>query len=260
MFNLKKKLDMIRQPDGIRKYRTANDRFLKPAIVNFFALEFSGMFGPVIRENIADALIELFEKNAPPTERLKHGQLLWNALDKNTRADSPDRKYVPVTLSLVATEDIALFEKEKPVKFVRKQIIARIIKEAYQQGGVLSMRDISLIMANRSDVISSLRIEYETENKTVLPHTGVIHDMGSTLTHKVQIVYKHVVEKKPTNVVALETNHSQKAVDHYINDYHRIKTLVDDNKDINFIHLATNIAIPVIKQYQAIINNYVKDR
>lgn len=251
---------MLRQPDGIRKYRTAHDRFLKPAIVNFFTREFSGYFGPIVRENIAQALIDIFEKNAPTQDRVKHGQIVWNALDKNTRADSPNRRYIPVTLSLVTDDDITLFEKEKPAKDVRKQVIARIIREAYAQGGILSMRDISLILATNADLISNLRIEYETENKTVLPHTGVIHDMGSTITHKVQIVYKHVVEKKSTNIVARETNHSQKAVDHYINDYHRVKALVDDKKDINFIHLATKIAKPVILQYQDIINNYVKDR
>lgn len=251
---------MIRQPDGIRKYCTAHDRFLKPAIINFFAREFSGYFGPVVRENIADALIEVFEKNVPQTDRVKHGQILWNALDKNTRADSPNRRYVPVVLSLVAHEDIALFEKKKPPKEVRKQVIARIIREAYQQGGILSMRDISLIMATDLSQISVLRTQYETEHKTVLPHTGVIQDMGSTITHKVQIVYKHVVEKKSTKIVARETNHSQKAVDHYIHDYNRVKALVDDKKNIDFIHLATKIAKPVIKQYQDIITNYVKDR
>lgn len=251
---------MIRQPDGIRKYRTAHDRYLKPAIVNFFAREFSGYFGPIVRENIADALIEIFEENVPQKDRLKHGQILWNALDKNTRADSPKRRYVPVVLSLVTHEDIVLFEKEKPANEVRQQVIARIIREAYQQGGILSMRDISLIMATNHIQISALRIRYETEHKTVLPHTGVIQDMGSTITHKVQIVYKHVVEKKSTNIVARETNHSQRAVDHYINDYNRVKALVDDNKNIEFIHLATKIARPVIKQYQDIITNYVKDR
>lgn len=251
---------MIRKPDALRKYQPANDRFLKPAIVNFFAREFSGYFGPIVRENIADALMDLFEKNVPQTNHLKHGQILWNALDKNTRADSPNRKYVPVKLSVVTNEDIALFEKEKSIKQIRKQIIARIIREAYAQGGILSMRDISLMLATHQSYISQARIEYEQENKTVLPHVGVIHDMGSTLTHKVQIVYKYVVEKKSSNLVARETNHSQKAVDHYINDYNRVKALVDDKKDINFIHLATKIAKPVILQYQSIINNYVKDR
>lgn len=250
---------MIRKPDGIRKYHTAHDRFLKPAIVNFFAREFSGFFGPVVRENIADALIELFEQNVQQTSGLKHGQMLWNALDKFTRADSSNRRYKPVILTLVHDEDIKLFEKQTPIKEIRKQVIARLIKEAYAQGGILSMRDLSLILSTTAPLLSTQRAEYEKENNVVLPHTGVIHDMGSTITHKTQIVYKYVVEKKPTNIVARETNHSQKAVDHYIKDYHRVKTLFDDGKDIDFIHITTNIAKRVIQEYQSIINNNVND-
>ncbi|WP_243350314.1 DUF1670 domain-containing protein [Parabacteroides sp. FAFU027] len=250
---------MIRKPDGIRKYHTAHDRFLKPAIVNFFAREFSGFFGPVVRENIADALIELFEQNVKQTSGLKHGQMLWNALDKFTRADSSNRRYKPVILTLVHNEDIKLFEKQSPIKEIRKQVIAWLIKEAYAQGGILSMRDLSLILSTTAPLLSTQRAEYEKENNVVLPHTGVIHDMGSTITHKTQIVYKHVVEKKPTNIVARETNHSQKAVDHYIKDYHRVKTLFDDGKDIDFIHITTNIAKRVIQEYQSIINNNVND-
>lgn len=250
---------MIRKPDGIRKYHTAHDRFLKPAIVNFFAREFSGFFGPVIRENIADALIELFEQNVQQTSGLKHGQMLWNALDKFTRADSSNRRYKPVILTLVHDADIKLFEKQTPIKEIRKQVIARLIKEAYAQGGILSMRDISLILSTTAPMLSAQRAEYEKENDVVLPHTGVIHDMGSTITHKTQIVHKHVVEKKPTNIVARETNHSQKAVDHYIRDYHRVKTLIDDGKDIDFIHITTNIAKRVIQEYQTIINNNVNE-
>jgi hypothetical protein len=216
--------------------------------------------GPVTAANVADELIRLFEENVPQKDLLKHGQMLWNALDKNTRGDSPKRKYKTVVLSVVTDKEITLYEQNKPIKEIRKQIIARMIKEAYEQGGILSTRDVGLIMSTAWTRISIERIEYEKENKTVLPHTGVLHDMGSTITHKDIIVYKHVVEKKPTNLVALETNHSQRAVDHYICDYNRVKTLIEDNKNLEFIHMATKIAKPVIKQYQAIFNQYIKER
>jgi len=72
-------------------------------------------------------------------------------------------------------------------------------------------------------------------------------------------IYKHVVEKKDPSIVARETNHSQPPVDKYLKDFNRVKTLVNDNKDINFIHHTTNIARPVIKQYLQIINKYVKE-
>jgi len=251
---------MIQAASSVKHYSSAHDRFLKPAIVNFFEREFCGMFGPVVRENIADALIDLFNSLCPESSRLKPGQIVWNALDKRTRADSEKRRYKPVILSLVTDDEVSMFEKSSSVSTIRKNVMARMIKEAYQQGAVLSTRDLSLLLIFSASALSHQRIEYEKEHNTVLPHTGVIHDMGTTLTHKRIIIYKHVVEKKDPSIVARETNHSQLAVDKYLKDFNRVKTLVNDNKDINFIHHTTNISRQVIQQYLQIINNYVKEQ
>ena len=250
---------MIPQASSVKHYSSAHDRFLKPAIVNFFEREFCGMFGPVVRENIADALIDLFNSLCPESSRLKPGQVVWNALDKRTRADSQNRRYKPVILSIVTDDEVSMFENGSSVSSIRKNVIVRMIREAYQQGAVLSTRDLSLLLVSSSAYLSQLRIEYEKEHKTILPHTGVIHDMGTTLTHKRLIVYKHIVEKKDPSVVARETNHSQLAVDKYIKDFYRVKTLVNDKKDLDFIHHTTNISRHVINQYLQIINNYVKE-
>ena len=250
---------MNRKPDGIRKYRTAHDRFLKPAIINFFENEFSGHFGPIIRENIAEALINLFNNLCPETSHLKPGQMIWNALDKSTRADSLRRKYKPVILTVVDDTDIEMFEKELPPTRIRAHAMARMMKEAYQQAGLLSIRDLSLIFTVQARNLSNVRIRYEKENNVVLPHTGSIHDMGSTLTHKVQIIYNHIILGKDPLKVARETNHSQRAVDRYIKDYHKVKTLTDDGKDVDYINMVTNISKHVIIQYQQIIEKYVKE-
>ena len=250
---------MIRKPDGVRRYQSAHDRFLKPAIVNFFEREFSGHFGPIVRENIAEELVNLFDSLCPETSRLKPGQMLWNALDRHTRADSPKRRYKPVILTVVDKSDIEMFEKEKSIPEIRKQVVARMMKEAFRQGGILSTRDLSLILTTACSFLSQVRAKYEEENQTVLPHTGTIHDMGSTVTHKKQIIYKHVVQKKDPKNVARETNHSQPAVDRYIKDFYRVKTLVEDGKDIDYINLATNISKHVIIQYQQILDQYVKE-
>jgi hypothetical protein len=249
---------MIQKSYDVKHYRSAHDRFLKPMITNFLVHELRYL-GPVTAANVADELIRIFEENTPQKNRLKHGQILWNALDKNTRGDSPKRKYKTVVLSVVTDDDVTMFEQGVSTKEIRKQVIARMMKEAYRQGGILSTRDVGLMLSVRSPAISSARIEYEKENNVVLPHPGVLHDMGSTVTHKEMIVYKYVVEKKATNKIALETNHSQRAVDHYIKDFNRVKALLEEDKTIEFIHLITQIAKPVIKQYQAIFNQYVKE-
>ena len=247
---------MIPKSASVTRYGSALDRFLKPAIVNFFEREFSGMFGPIVRENIAGALVDLFNSLCPETSRLKPGQLVWTALDQKTRADSPRKRLKPIVLSLITQDEISRFIKNESIIKIRQSVMARMFKEAYEQGAVLSTRDMSLLLVSHAPDLSHLRINYEDENKTILPHTGNIHDVGTTVSHKKIIIYKHVVEKKDPLAVAKETKHSQKAVDRYLKDFYRVKTLVDDNKDLNFIHQTTNLSKPLINQYMQIINTY----
>lgn len=250
---------MIQQTSGVKHYKSAHDRQLKPAIARFLENELLAL-GPMLADRAADALIQIFERNAPKADRIKHGQMLWNALDKNTRASSKNKGYVPVILSVVTDHDISLSEKETPIKEIRKIVVARLINEAFEQGGILSTRDLSLILCVGDAMLSQARMQYEKENNVVLPHQGVLHDMGTTITHKGIIIYKKIVEKKDTNVIALETNHSQKSVDIYIRNFNRERTLLDEGKSIEYIHTATCISNATLIQYQNIYNQYVKEQ
>lgn len=246
---------MINKADCLKRYSSAKTRFLKPVIMNFFSSEFPKLFGPIIREKLADELISLFENNCPEVKRLKPGQLLWNALDKNTRGDSPFRRYVPVVLSVVTEDDILQLENGILPSVIAKNTIARIIYQAYQQGGILSTRDVALITLRYSGAVSQLRLSYEKEHNCVLPHTGVLHDMGSSISHKTTIINKVVIQKKDPATAARESNHSQKAVDRYLKDYNRVKTVFEQNKDIQYINQVTGIAKHVVKQYINILQN-----
>jgi hypothetical protein len=244
---------MIPKSSRVKHYQSAQERFLKPALKNFFATEFPRLFGPVMRENLAEALLQLMAQVHPERQRLQPGQILWNALDKHTRGDSPKRKYVPVVLSLVTEDDVKLMASGACRTTVTKQAIARIVREAYQQGGILSMRDVALLTLRTDSYVSVLRKRYEKEHDTILPHTGVLHDMGSCISHKSVIVRKVILEKKDPADVARETAHSQKAVDRYLNDYHRVKSVYDYHQDAQYIHLVTGIAKHVVKEYVEII-------
>ncbi len=251
---------MLRKPDAYHRYHSAHDRFLKPIIEDFFRNEFPNTFGPNIRSTIADELIAIFNSNNREIQTIKPGQILWNALHKDTRADSRNRKFVPVILTIVADEDISNLEKKMSPTENRQNVIARITQEAFAQGALLSMRDIALLTTTSVENISANRKKYEIKNSCSLPQTGTLHDMGSCITHKYQIVYKYVVEKKDPIIIAKETNHTLSAVDHYLKDYNRVKLLFQDKKPPEYIKAATALPIHVIKQYIDIINQYVKER
>lgn len=250
---------MLLRSDASHKYKSAHKRFIKPSIERFFELELPKLFGPNMRSVIADKLLEIFNSNNVDTKSINPGQILWNAVHKETRADYYNMRLVPVILTIVSDEDINKLENGLNISEHRQNVIARITKEAYKQDALLSMRDIAILTAAAPGVISKARIDYEKLHNITLPHTGNLHDMGSCLTHKYQIVYKSVVEKKDPPVIAKETNHSIKAVDHYLKDFNRVKTLYLDEKGTEYIHIATNLSINVINQYINIINQYVKE-
>jgi hypothetical protein len=249
---------MIKAPDSVLRYQSAQQRFLKPILMTFFARECPKLFGPIIREKLADELIRLFEAVAPEHSRLRHGQVLWVALDKNTRGDSPRRRFVPVVLTLISQDDVELLTRGVPISEITKRAIARMIREAYDQGGILSSRDLGLITLRQPGRASDLRRQYEAEHGCVLPHTGALHDVGSCVSHKTTIIRKVVFEKKDPATVARECHHVQASVDRYLKDYHRVKTLHDIGYDEEFIHLATQIAKHVIKQYIELIQQEPK--
>jgi hypothetical protein len=242
-----------------KHYKSAHKRFLKPAIENFFKTEFAKSFGPNVRSFIADELIKIFYANNLNINSIKPGQVLWNAVHKDTRADSHKMTLVPVVLTLVDDEDITKLENGLKVTEHKQNVVARMLNEAYGQNALLSMRDVSLLLAISDSSASTVRRSYEERQRIDLPHPGNLQDMGSCLTHKYQIIYKCVVEKKDPLVVARETNHSIRAVDHYLKDFNRVKTLYLDGKGVDYIQLVTKMSSRLVSQYVNIINQYVKE-
>lgn len=250
---------MLPESFASKHYKSAQKRFMKPAIENFLKTEFPKMFGPNVCGYIADRLVELLDQNNRDIKNLKSGQLLWNAIHKDTRADSKNLKLVPVVLTLISEQDIRDLANGLKIHQHKENVVARMLKEAYEQNALLSMRDIGLILAMDNSSASCIRKRYEEKHKTTLPHPGVLQDMGSCLTHKSQIIYKCVVEKKSPLKAAKETNHTIKAVDNYLKDFNRVKTLYLDDKDTDYIHLVTKMSVNLINQYINIINQYVKE-
>ena len=238
-----------------KRYNSAKQRFLKPAIMNFFAQELPRLFGPTLREKLAEELVKLVSKVMPEKDHIKPGQMLWMAVDKNTRPDSPKRRLVPVVLTLIDENDIEQLAADVPMSRIAEDAIARITREAHQQGANLSMRDIGLFSWRTGTAISKKRKAYEKRHDTILPHTGSLQDMGTCITHKAVIIRKIIIEKKDPIQVASETNHSLKAVENYIKDFRRVQTCYRLNQNIDFIAQATGFSNQLIKQYIKLVHD-----
>lgn len=246
---------MIKAPDCRKRFDSAKARFLEPALDNFFKREFPKLLGPILRRKLVEELIKLLQALLPLKAHLKPGQIIWNAVCAKTRADSPNVRYVPVTLTMIDEQDIQQLADGVPMPVIIKQGIARISKEAYAQGALLSMRDIGLLSWRQGTTISAYRKSYEKEHNVSLPHTGSLQDMGSCVSHKSIIIKKIAIDKKDPLAVATETNHSIGAVDRYMKDFNRVRVCYQDGKDEEFISLATGLNKFVVKEYVKLIEN-----
>jgi hypothetical protein len=207
----------------------------------------------MLRTKIVDEVLKLLDSLVVPTSHLLPGECLWLAVDKATRADSPRRRFRAVKLTLIAPEDVKRLAEGVAMPEIASGAIARIMQQAYEQGGLLSMRDIELLTWHSSGALTDYSQRYEREHSCSLPHTGTLHDMGSCITHKKMIVEKAVIDKKNPRQIARETNHSLLAVERYINDYQRVRQCYAKDPSITSIAMVTGIAPHVVKQYVAMI-------
>jgi hypothetical protein len=244
---------MIAQPQPQKHFGSARKRFLQSSIASFLDREFPRTFGPVIRQKIAEKIVELVGRQLPAKQHLRPGQCVWNAVSIATRPDSPNCRLIPVILTLVDASDVEQLASGVAMPVIAQQSIARICREAFEQGALLSMRDIGLLVWRTNNSISTIRKKWEADQKTSLPHVGTIQDFGTCITHKTAIVRKVVYEGKDPRRAADETKHSQRAVDRYLKDFHRVRTCYEHTPDIEFITRTTGLSRFLVNQYVDII-------
>ena len=245
---------MIQTSDSYKRYNSARARFLRPILAQFFEQEFPRLLGPILRDRLIDELMKLFDRLHVTQGHLTPGQILWNAIDRKTRPDSSRRKMITVILTLIDEVDCKDLSNGISMSKIAQRSIARMTREAYSQGALLSMRDIGLLTWRMTGAISQYRKAYENEHNVILPHTGSLQDMGSSITHKGIILRKLLLEKKDPVVVARETNHTLQAVERYLNDFRRVQHCYEKEQSIDFIVTATALAKHVVVQYIDLIH------
>jgi hypothetical protein len=160
---------MIEQPQSQKHFASAAKRFLQSSIENFLDKEFPRTFGPVIRQKMAEKIVALVDRQLPRKDHLRPGQCVWNAVSATTRPGSPNCRLVPVILTLVDPSDIEELAHGTRMSKIAQKSTARICREAFEQGALLSMRDIGLLVWRSNAHLSVIRKKWEAEHGSSLP-------------------------------------------------------------------------------------------
>jgi Protein of unknown function (DUF1670) len=250
----------MRSSPGCHPYNASHRKTFKAALCHLLHTEFPGIFGPAVSRLFADKIDELYDRFHPAKDRFKLGQLFWAgvAIDdppsRNKRIE--DTRLVPIVLDLVTARDIDEAQVKGMRSLTRRAKIARLFRQAHEQGAVLSLADVSLMIHIHYNTLSRLVLDYERETGTVIPRRGTIHDMGRSVTHKRIICFKRLVEKKPTSQVAQETFHSADEVEYYVQSLRRIQLCRDSGMSPEETAQATAHTLSLVREYLDLIEEF----
>jgi hypothetical protein len=241
-------------------YDASKRKTFHSALCHLLQTEFPGVFGPAVTRLFADKMDALYERFHPPRSRLKVGQVFWAAVavddppHKDKRIE--DTRLVPVILDLVTPQDIDNSSHGGRRVQIRRDRVLRLFRQTYEQGGVLSYADVSLLAHIGMNAITHvLRAEQEATGLPV-PCRGTIHDMGRSVSHKAIICYKRLVEKKATSQVAQETFHSAEEVEYYVQTLRRVQLCRDSEMAPDEIAQATGHSTSLVREYLDLIERF----
>ena len=94
-------------------------------------------------------------------------------------------KLKPAIVSLITPQEIQELAQGTPLRELQPRMMARIFKEAYAQGSVLTLSIVGLLFGLSSATISGWIKQYrQSHPDEVLPYAGVVFDLGRAQTHK----------------------------------------------------------------------------
>lgn len=238
-----------------RKHRYGPSRYknFKTALSQFIMEEFPGFGGPRIREMFVEEIERMVKQFYPTSSHVPAGYLPWFGVAKE---DKPGRgksmaqtKLRLAILPFITQEDIINLDEGKPQNEVLEDRIARVLIGTDHQRTVLSGVDLSLMFGVSTAKISECIRNYEAKHGVILPTRGTIHDLGPSISHKVIICKKKLLEHKDTLEIAKETFHSPESVDRYLLSFYRVKFCINKGMNPNEISFATQLSPSLVQEY-----------
>jgi len=197
------------------------------------------------------------EQYRRPLPEVKKGQIVWDGaeIEQDHKPGyglaMKDTNVKPIVLTLIDRKDIERRRDGMKAREIRKLITERLHNEAITQGVVLNHVDSSLLMGYSPSTIGKYIKELEADKNIKIPDRGKIHDLGSSVSHKKEIVrYALLHYSQPE--IKHRTHHSGEAVDRYLRDYYRVRALKDKHTPEE-IAFAVGLSLSLVKEYLDLI-------
>lgn len=185
---------------------------------------------PKVARLLVEEIVAVVESTLVMADHLQAGQLLLLAPEVGQGPSwrlrrLEEKKLKTVRLTLVASEDIDRLVAGEPLHRVRRQRLARLVREAYEQGATLSSSQLAMVTGISAARVSSQLAEHMAEMGETLPTRGIVEDCSPAISHKAEIVARHL-KGEPTSEIARATNHTPRSVERYVQRFEQVRELV----------------------------------
>ncbi len=227
-----------------------------------------------VLQMMADDIVELHKEYYPDTSTIGFGRIVWQTTAATEKKPSygkkiEDQKVQTVILPLVTHGDV---EDRMQIHYHRGKkdgnykmqterdvsTMARLVKSAFKQGGLLTGAELAVLMNRSLHAIGRYLKVYHETHDDILPTKGLILDQGSRPTHKAPIVDLYE-QGYPDPDIARLTNHTIESVGRYLRAYKNVKMLME--KDFNLMEMVriSGKSKGTIIQYRELVYEYHPD-
>jgi hypothetical protein len=252
----------------VNPYGSIQKRTFAAALLHHLETEWALLGGRRILQLLVDDVETLRAEFYPSLENVGTGTLIWTCTKDEGRKAEPGKRTeayqtVTVKLPLITTADLedrttGKTPRNKTAQKAKerdKGRLARIVKAAAAQGGLLTVAELSVILNKSYEVVRNLAREWEDETGESLPLKGYRMDQGSRPTHKREIARLHEEGLEPPDI-ARASGHSVKSVERYLQDYERVRMLLKRKLSVQDISATIGRGKRVVLEYVELAREY----
>ena len=160
---------------------------------------------------------------------------------------------VPVLVTLVTPSD-AEVQRIEGSRTLRQARLVRMTHEAWEQGGLLSYEDLSLLLAVDVSTVRRLVRRCRGQGLSV-PTRGWVADIGAGSTHKARVIELYFRGLQPGQIASY-TAHALSSVERYLGDFARVVELCERGYRPPSIVRITALSPRVVREYLALCEQY----
>ena len=234
---------------GVKRLQSKNAR---NAIIQKLANDFN--LTPIIAEAYYQQFATYFQEHANIS--LSSGEIAYEAVS----AEEPAGKHIRLTRKV--TVRLKLIDLNTDLEAlanfglagIRRHRLARITRQAYDQGALLNYEDLAMILTSSPSTIKRDIALLRQQGMFIITR-GTKLDMGPGLSHKTVIIDLYF-KGYTFSEIERKTNHSETSVKRYLADFIQIAMLVKDGFSKNQIRLIAKKSDRIVREYSDLYHSY----